>query len=131
MAAGSDNRGFTLIEILVALTIFAIALLALAGMQFTAIRANSSANRLTQETAMAHGIMEQIRSWRPDDGRLSSDATDEDWVFKDGTTTRDGMTAVYSVAVDTPVGGVAQVTVDVTGAQSRTITLTEFKKTIF
>lgn len=129
-----DSRGFTLVELLIALTVFAIGLLALASMQITAIRANSSANRLTHEAAMAQGIMEQIRAWRPDDVRLASDATDQDWTFANGTTTYNephtaDLTAVYTVATDTPVSDVSQVTVTVQSPEGQ-VTLTEYKKTV-
>jgi len=40
--------GFTLIEVLIAVTIFAVGLLAIAAMQTTAIRMNSTGGRLTE-----------------------------------------------------------------------------------
>jgi len=65
---GSESRiatledGFSLIEVLVALTIFAIGLLALASMQMTAINGNAISQRLTTETSVAEGVMEWLQS---------------------------------------------------------------------
>ena len=131
MTAPMDNRGFTLVELLIALTIFAIGLLALAGMQLTAIQANSSSDRLSLETAAAQGIMEEIRSWRPNDGRLEANHSNLDWTFPDNSTVRDGMTAKYSITTSNPVTDVATVSVTVTGPTGGQVTLTEYKKTVF
>lgn len=55
-----NNDGFTLIEVMIALTIFAVGLLALAGMQITGIKGNSKAQSLTVRTAAGTGIISQI-----------------------------------------------------------------------
>lgn len=60
--AYNSEGGFTLVEVLIALTIFAIGLLALAGMQVTAIRGNSTSQSLTSATSLAEGTMEWLQS---------------------------------------------------------------------
>jgi type IV pilus modification protein PilV len=52
--------GFSLIEIMIALTIFAIGLLALAQMQTHSIIYNSDAQRYTEATIYAQGKMDEI-----------------------------------------------------------------------
>lgn len=52
--------GFTLLEVMVALTIFAVGLLALAGMQVTGIQGNSTAQSITARVASGTGIISQI-----------------------------------------------------------------------
>ena len=46
--------GFTLIEVLIAVTIFAVGLLAIAAMQTSAIQMNSTGNRLTELSNFGH-----------------------------------------------------------------------------
>jgi prepilin-type N-terminal cleavage/methylation domain-containing protein len=55
-----NQRGFTLLEILVALTIFALGVLAVASMQMHAIRANNFSDTLTEATTLASDRMEKF-----------------------------------------------------------------------
>lgn len=57
-----NNNGFTIIELLVAVTILAIGLLALAGLQVTSIKGNNHANTISQATALAQEQVELIRN---------------------------------------------------------------------
>lgn len=56
------ESGFTLIEVLIAMLIATMGLLALAMMQGNAIQANSFSNKLTQATILAQAKMEQLNS---------------------------------------------------------------------
>jgi type IV pilus modification protein PilV len=56
----SNQRGFSLIEILIAITVFAIGILAVGKMQITAIKGNSFANDLTEATTLAQDRMEKL-----------------------------------------------------------------------
>ena len=64
----SDNQrlkkdeGFTLIEVLLAVSIFAIGLLGVAAMQISAIRTNSVANYMTLRATWAQDKLEQLRA---------------------------------------------------------------------
>jgi len=76
-----NKSGFSLVEVLIALTIFAVGLLAVASMQLTAIRGNASANSLTVATALAEGIMEEILAWSGDNPVFEADDPGRSWVF--------------------------------------------------
>ena len=54
--------GFTLIEVLIALTIFAVGLLAIAAMQTSAIRMNSTGNRVTELSTLGIDRLENLMS---------------------------------------------------------------------
>ena len=58
----NSQQGFTLLELLVAITLFTIGLLAVAQMQNVAINANTIANRTTLATSLAQQVMEDIMS---------------------------------------------------------------------
>ena len=53
-----NNKGFSLIEILVSLVIFAIGLLAIAGMQMTSVKGNYFSHYLTQASYVAQDRLE-------------------------------------------------------------------------
>ncbi|MEA3359635.1 MAG: prepilin-type N-terminal cleavage/methylation domain-containing protein [Thermodesulfobacteriota bacterium] len=61
MKINSDN-GFTLIEILIAISILSIGIFSVASMQISAIKGNSSADRLTRATTIAQDKIEQLIS---------------------------------------------------------------------
>jgi type IV pilus assembly protein PilV len=55
-------NGFTLIEILVALVILAIALLALAGLMVTTTKNSSFGSHMTEAATFAQDLLEQLRA---------------------------------------------------------------------
>jgi len=63
MSPQSNEKGFTLVELLVALTLMAIGILAVVQMQIVAIQSNAIAQRLTVATNIAQGVMDDILSW--------------------------------------------------------------------
>jgi type IV pilus assembly protein PilV len=130
------HSGFTLIELLVAIVVLSVGLLAIAGMQVTAIRGNASANVISTKTAVAEGILEEILSWSFDDVRLKVVSADIEWEFdevQDLTLTGAGTySAVYSIQPN--FNGVSKLTrVEVVVNSGRTsvpTTLVGFKRTI-
>ena len=137
--SGSKGQaGFTLIEVLIAITIFAIGLLAIAGMQMTAIQTNSTASEITARAALAEGIMEEILSGG---GPVDFNAVDPAeplvvWDFGGGTEYWvDGagrFRATYRIIPDQPITGVSQVEVQVISDAGRnlgrTVTITSIRR---
>ncbi|MGE0386736.1 MAG: type IV pilus modification protein PilV [Gammaproteobacteria bacterium] len=79
-----SERGFTLLEALVALLVLAVGLLGLAGLQIQGLRFNTDAYVRSQATMLAYDIMERMRMRRfntPNDAtgvQAMTDYTDED-----------------------------------------------------
>lgn len=57
---GVSNKGFTLIEVLIALAIFSIGMLAVASLQVSASLQNRSSSEITEASAMASDQMEEL-----------------------------------------------------------------------
>lgn len=60
----SDQRGFTLIEVLVSVVVLSIGLLGLAALQSTGLRNNHSAYYRSQATFLAYDIIDRMRANR-------------------------------------------------------------------
>jgi type IV pilus assembly protein PilV len=60
--ATANQKGFSLVELLIAVTLLSIGLLAAASMQGTALTQNVRANRHTVATAVAEQVMEDLLS---------------------------------------------------------------------
>ena len=56
------DEGFTLIEIMIALVILSIGLMALAGMQVSAINGNAFSKRMTTAVSIAEQTIEQLKN---------------------------------------------------------------------
>lgn len=133
-----NEKGFSLVELLVAITILAIGLLAVAGMQTTAINSNAWANRLSTATSLAQEVMEDI---------LAKDAGDAIFSASSGATAYDldpntaginpisisgagTFSATRAITINiNGIAGLVQIDVSVTGG-NRTVTLTGYKRTI-
>ncbi|MCI0571754.1 MAG: prepilin-type N-terminal cleavage/methylation domain-containing protein [Myxococcaceae bacterium] len=68
-------RGVTLIEAMIAMVVLLIGLLGFASLQVITVRANQFSRRMTQASAMATDIEENIRRWTFNDPRLAPMAT--------------------------------------------------------
>ena len=60
--SGRRARGFSLIEVLITILVFAIGLLGLAALQAVSMRSNQSANFRTQATALGYMIIDRMRA---------------------------------------------------------------------
>ncbi|HJU40529.1 MAG TPA: type IV pilus modification protein PilV [Tahibacter sp.] len=58
-------RGFSLVEVLIAVTVLAVGLLGAAALQATSLRANQSANFRSQATTLAAMMLDAMRANRP------------------------------------------------------------------
>ena len=55
-----NNKGFTLIEVLIGIVIFAIGILAVATLQASSTKSNSSARRITEALSLAESKIEDL-----------------------------------------------------------------------
>jgi type IV pilus assembly protein PilV len=120
----NDREGFTLIEVLIAMAIFAIGILGVATLQITAVKGNTSAGNLTANTFVGEDRVETIMSRSYSAGDLSAGshapAQDADGIDNDvdGTTDEAGetgpVTVSYTVDDDMPVLNSKTITYTVT-----------------
>jgi len=61
MRRAQNQRGFTLIEIMVAVTLLSVGLLGMAGLTVGIMRSNSLSSQVTTATALAQAKMEDIK----------------------------------------------------------------------
>lgn len=66
----ADDKGFTLIEMLITLMILAVGLLALAGLFIGQIRANAAGNELTAANVLAQDFFEKVSEMAASDHAL-------------------------------------------------------------
>ena len=132
-----DEKGFSLVELLIAITILAIGLLAVAGMQSTAINSNAWANRLSTATSLAQEVMEDLLAKDAGDVIFSATtaATAYDLNIPDTTTMNINISgagtfsATRTITINTPVTGTVRIDVSVTDG-TRTVTLRSYKRVI-
>lgn len=115
------SSAFTLIEMLIALMIFSIGLLGVAGMQLTALQGNSKAQNTTAASVAASSVMEELMAMPPDSAILLTDATDVVWNYGGSMPGTDDVAVLVDVERDVPVSGVATVTVSATASGNNTV----------
>ena len=69
-----NDKGYTLIEILIAIAILAVGMLAIATMQISSIRVNDTARRMTRRATIAQDRLEYIMSLKYTHAVLTSGA---------------------------------------------------------
>jgi type IV pilus modification protein PilV len=69
------DRGFSLIEALVASMVMLIGLLGLAGLQVVGVRANNLGKRMSQASLLAQDLVQNMQVWQYTDGRLTPQAS--------------------------------------------------------
>jgi len=137
--AAGDENGYTLIEVLVAIAIFAIGILAVLQMQLSAINGNAMARKLTDNYTWAARRAEELMSLPYDDptltdtgGNFVTVAQDADGIDNDGDgrideTGETGYVQMFmKVQDDTPSTGLKTVTVRITSSgrkRARTINI--------
>jgi type IV pilus assembly protein PilV len=68
-----NQRGFTLIEVMITVVILAVGLLALAQMQISAVNGNYSANNMTVASTLAQDKLEELKGLAIDAPDLADD----------------------------------------------------------
>jgi type IV pilus assembly protein PilV len=116
--AMQNNAGFTLIEVVIAISILAVGLLGVAAMQTSAIQVNSVAGQMTTRMNWAQDKLEELMALPFSDPWL--EATGSPTVPDSAgnphqETTSDGHTVSWNVTDDSPVSNTKRIVVTVTG----------------
>ncbi|MDP3028876.1 MAG: type IV pilus modification protein PilV [Deltaproteobacteria bacterium] len=101
-----NNKGFTLIEVLIATLVLAIGLLSLATLAGTVIRGNSFSNKMTTATTLAQDKMEEIKGLVYDNAGTAAGTENYGSI-----TNYNSYKRVTTVAANTPGSGMKEVTV--------------------
>ncbi len=130
-----SQQGFSLVELLIAITILAIGLLGIAGLQVQSIRYNAGANTRSVAISIAQGVMEEISAKNQGDPIFRTTVSDIVWDLDDSSAATElvlpgagSYSAVWSVSTNDPISDIARVTVVVTSPSGRTASLTNFKR---
>lgn len=103
----NDERGFSLVEVMIAISIFAIGFLAMAAMQTSSIRGNSTARGTTEAAGLLQAKIEELRMLPYEHGFLD----DSNTVIGDGVLGEPNViTFQTAVVAPAPANGAAQVT---------------------
>ncbi len=82
---GNSNRGFTLVEVLVAVVILAVVVVPLLNSFYTASRTNAKAKKLMDATTAAQNVFEELKAEKLDDFIHDHTATKTELLKGDGT----------------------------------------------
>jgi type IV pilus assembly protein PilV len=141
MSRQSNEKGFTLVELLVALTLMTVGILAMVEMEIVATHSNSIANKLSVATSLAQEVMDDIQSWDinapPVTGAFTANSVNVQYsrlgtgVNANSLTFQDSGTyqARYSITLVPPDLSTVLISVTVTGG-GRTVTLTSLKRVV-
>ena len=113
----SNQKGFTLLELLIALTILTIGLLGLAGLHIAAIQGNVSGFKISTAAAVAQERIEELKALDASATALSAGAHADDGnqVVQSITYNRS-----YTIQDNTPVTGTSTITLTVTWVEPGT-----------
>jgi type IV pilus assembly protein PilV len=135
----SDQRGFTLLEMMIAVFVLAVGLLGLAQLQITAIRTNTQADTIASATALAQSALEQINTMDGDNPLFQTPELSNAQPV-DLTSLTSGTPYELFVSTDVDWNGMPNVTkvdvtvqsinviTDITGTSKRAVTLTALKR---
>lgn len=108
MSKNSRPGGFTLIEVLIALTILAVGFLAVAKMQITGLVGNRHAMELTEGVTWAQDRIEVLMGLPFNDPDLA-DTTGLDPPLRTDPNPPAGFTVTWTVTPDQPIAGAKQI----------------------
>ncbi len=129
------KKGYSLIELLVAISILAIGLLGTATMLSTSIGSGRFAHIVTVEASVATSLMEEFMAKNASDTLFTANVTgavydlDPDTASTTRTVQGRVYSATYSITTNTPVVGVVIINATVTNG-TRSITLTSYKSVV-
>jgi type IV pilus assembly protein PilV len=110
-----DNRGFTLIEIMVAVFLLVTALLSLISTTVIVIKSNSLGNTMTTATTLAGDKMEQFKNTNYSDlaGGTGIDYADIESTVQGTSTAETVFTRTWIITNNSPVTGMKTIVVTV------------------
>jgi type IV pilus assembly protein PilV len=116
MLLGKRGRqGFTLMEVLIALAIFSLGILAVGAMQINSTNSNTGARIHTEESTWLVDRIERLAALSYDDPDLTAGTH---------TVVQGAYTISWTVADDSPVAGAKRIAVTATGAHPRSRPIT-------
>lgn len=130
-----DENGFTLLELLVAMSVLSIGILGIATMMATGIGTGRFAHVVAVESSIASSVIEEMTARDGSDAIFSANAAgavyDLDTASADTGRVVQGRryTATYSITTNNPVVGAAKIDVVVTGG-GRTATYSSLKSVL-
>ena len=104
------RQGFTLIEVLIAMAIFSLGMLAVGTLQITSTNSNASARIHTEEYTWVVDQLERL---------TALDYDDTDLTAGDHSVVQGPYTVSWTVVDDTPVAGAKRIAVTADGSHSR------------
>ena len=110
MRKRSKEEGFTLLEVIVAISILTFGILAVASMQASSIRGNSFASGVTEGTTWAGDQVERLMALSYDSADLDADPANN----PHGPVTQGRYTINWNIADDTPMTNTKTINVTVT-----------------
>ncbi len=138
----TNQCGFSLIELLIAMSLLAIGIFAVISMQVTAIQSNSIANKLSTATALAQETMDDMMAWSISDPNLNTSTANAVYDLNGpaaGTNISIPgagiFSAKYTTTVNTPTAGVTQIQVNIfrvingVSEANPYVSLTSYKRT--
>lgn len=113
----SNQKGFSLLELLIALTVLTIGLLGLAGLHIAAIQGNVSGFKISTATAVAQERIEVLKALDGSAAALTAGAH-----ANDGSQVVQGITynRSYTIQDNTPVNGTSTLTLTITWVEPST-----------
>ena len=107
----ATDKGFTLIEVLVAMAVFSLALLGLGKMHLTAIQVNAAASRLTQATTLAQDRVERLLAMPYSDPLLTDTTATGIFTSYTDSNPPQGYTIRWEVDTDVPSAGIKTINI--------------------
>jgi len=115
-----DQKGFSLIELLVALTIFSICLLALAEMQSIATKKTAVSHQLSAASYLAKVAMEDLMARESDDPLLNPGITTNGTYANNVSVSGAGnFTITYTITPNSPASGTTWIVITVQSSNGK------------
>ena len=135
------QQGFTLVEILVAITLMLLGVFAVLGMQTVALQSNSIANQLSVATSLASEALEDISSsrWSSTGAAITNGTTTLTFGTSSTYTTYSTnqsvglFTITCTPTLDSPISGIVQLDVTATYSykgNTKRVTMTGYKRIV-